>query len=259
MRIHLVHWHRGEARERVARLQVAGYDVVHNPATPVALRALREDPPAAVVIDLTRLPMQGRDIGVALRHYRTTRHLPVVFVDGDPAKVSRVKAMLPDAVYTSWRRIRSALRHAIAHPPQDPVAPRSVMAGYAGTPLVKKLGIAAETVVALIGAPDGFEATLGELPAGVTLRRSARGRRDLTIWFVRSRAELDRRIGSMTSAAPRGGLWIVWPKKTSRLASDLSQPVVRAAGLAAGLVDFKVCAVNRTWTGLRFTRRSAAR
>jgi hypothetical protein len=135
------------------------------------------------------------------------------------------------------------------------VHPKLSVAGYSGTPLPKKLGIKPGAVVALVDAPTGFEQTLGELPAGVRLRRDARGRAHLTLCFVRTRAELGRRIPALSRAAAQGGLWICWPKKASGVATDLSDSVVRKVGLAAGLVDFKVCAVDATWSGLRFASR----
>ncbi|MFQ5890914.1 MAG: hypothetical protein ACE5JR_12850 [Gemmatimonadota bacterium] len=257
--VRLVHWNAAEAEERADRLRVAGYQVNHEPLSAAALRELRDNPPAAMVIDLARLPMQGRDVGIAIRHYKSTRHVPLVFVDGDPTRVARIREQLPDAVYTDWSRIRGSLSQAIAHPPTDPVATSSLLAGYSGTPLPRKLGIKANSVVSLVNAPEDFENTLGELPDGVTLRRQAGGRRDLTIWFTQSRKELERRIDRMASLAHKGGLWIVWPKKASGLATDLTQAAVREIGLATGLVDFKVCAVDETWTGLRFSRRKAKR
>jgi hypothetical protein len=129
------------------------------------------------------------------------------------------------------------------------------MDGYAGTPLPKKLGIRASSVVALVGAPDGFEETLGELPEGVVLRRQLRGQPDVTLWFTRSRKDLDQGIERMGAFAEGGGLWIVWPKKSSGVTTNVSQGVVREVGLAAGLVDYKVCSIDETWSGLRFTRR----
>jgi hypothetical protein len=254
-RIRLVHWNTADAKDRAAELRAAGYTVDRAPVTPETLRKLRQHPPDAVVVDLSRLPSQGRDVGIAVRHYKTTRHLPLVFVDGDPGKVARIKERLPDAEYTTWHRIRSGLKRAIAHPPTDPVAPRSIMDGYSGTPLPKKLGIKANSVVVLAGAPQGFEKTLGTLPDGVTLRRRATGKRDLTIWFTKSQSELDSRLKRMAQRVEAGALWIVWPKKTSQIASDLTQPTVRKAGLAAGLVDYKVAAIDATWTGLKFSRR----
>jgi hypothetical protein len=254
-RVRLVHWNAAEAKRRAAELRAAGYTVDYAPVTPETLRKLRLHLPDAVVVDLTRLPTQGRDVGIAVRHYKTTRDLPLVFVDGDPDKVARIRERLPDAVYTTWSRIRSGLKRAIAHPPVDPVAPRSIMDGYSGTPLPKKLGIKANSVVVLAGAPEGFETTLGTLPDGVMLRRRASGHRDLTIWFTKSMKDLASRLERMAEQVEAGGLWIVWPKKSSPIASDLTQVTVRKAGLAAGLVDYKVAAIDATWTGLKFSRR----
>ncbi len=254
-RVRLVHWNAAEAKCRAAELRAAGYAVDWAPVSPETLRTLRLRPPDAVVVDLNRLPSQGRDVGIAVRHYKTTRRLPLVFVDGDPDKVARIREHLPDAEYTTWRRIRSGLKRAIAHPPIDPVAPRSIMNGYSGTPLPKKLGIKPNSVVVLAGAPQGFEKTLGKLPDGVTLRRRATGQRDLTIWFTKSSRDLASRLERMAEQVKAGGLWIVWPKKSSQVVSDLTQATVRKAGLAAGLVDYKVAAIDATWTGLKFSRR----
>ncbi len=255
LRVRLIHWKPEETDERARRLQAAGYAVDAAPLSGAFLRELSADPPAAVVIDLSRLPAQGRDVGAALRQRQSTRHIPLVFVDGEPAKVERVKQLLPDAVYTPWNRIRSSLKRAIARPPVKPVATESTLAGYSGTPLVKKLGIKPDYVVALVGAPDGFEAKLGDLPAGVVLRRQARGQCDLVVWFCRSKAELKKRVERLGQLAGSGGLWIAWPKQASDVSSDLTQAEVRATGLAAGLVDYKIAAIDATWSGLRFTRR----
>lgn len=250
----LIHWNAAEARERAARLRAAGYDVAAGAVNAGSLRDLGQEPPIAVVIDLSRLPSQGRDVALAIRHRRATRRLPLIFVEGDREKVARVRAHLPDATYATWSRIDQALRRAIARPPENPVVPRSALDGYSGAPLAKKLGISAGSVVVLVGAPEGFEATLGELPDGVTLRRQDGGRRDLTIWFTRSRGDLERRVGKMAALADRAGLWIAWPKKASAPGGDLSQADVRKAGLDSGLGDFKICAIDATWAGLRFTR-----
>ena len=128
------------------------------------------------------------------------------------------------------------------------------LAGYSGTPLVKKLGIKPGTTVALVGAPRGFRRELVGLPSNVRLVTSRTAPADLVIWFVTSRKEL--KIG--VEAAGRqmtSGLWVSWPKKASGVATDVTEDVVRAAGLANGLVDYKVCAVNTIWSGLKFARR----
>jgi response regulator RpfG family c-di-GMP phosphodiesterase len=126
--VRLIHWNAAEAEERADELRSAGYDVVCDPLDQAGLRALRENPPSAVVIDLSRLPSQGRDVALGIRKYKVTRHVPLVFVGGDPEKVARIKELLPDAVYTTWNRIRNSLKRAISNPPQDPVVPDSVMA-----------------------------------------------------------------------------------------------------------------------------------
>jgi len=125
-----------------------------------------------------------------------------------------------------------------------------------GQPLWRKLGVREGAVVSVLEAPEGFD--LGEMPAGVTVRRSGRGRADLTVWFVRSRARLDRRMASVAPRGANSGLWIAWPKRTSPLAVDLSDEVVRRTAIAHGLVDFKVCAIDSDWSGLRFNKRKEA-
>ena len=254
-RIRLIHWHAATAEERGELLRSEGFEVVDNPLTPAGLRDLRKDPPDAIVIDLSRAPSQGRDMALGLRKHGATRNAPLVFVGGDPEKVSRIKDLLPDATYTTWIGIKAALVDAIAHPPEEPVVPQSAFAAYAGTPLPKKLGIRAGSVVGLLNAPDDFEATLGELPAGVVLRQDSPDPHGVNLWFVWSRKELESRIEEMGAYAAGGGLWIAWPKKASGVVSDLSQAIVRKTGLDSGLVDFKICSIDATWSGLRFSLR----
>lgn len=255
--IRLIHWKEIEVPPRRKRLEAAGYTVVGElPASgPELFRQLREAPPAAIVIDLGRLPSHGRDVGVAVRTSKATRHVPLVFVDGPEAKVVKVRELLPDATFTTWDEIADALAAALADPPAEPVVPSSNLAGYSGTPLPKKLMIKEGSTVALVGAPEDFESTLGELPPAVVLRRNRRGKPDTAIWFVRSLAELEREIERMGKLAPRG-LWIAWPKKASGVQTDVGEAAVRATGLAAGLVDHKICAIDATWSGLRFVERS---
>jgi hypothetical protein len=237
-RIRLIHWNAAQAEERATKLEAKGYDVDFTPLDPGNMKTLRADPPDLVVIDLSRIPSQGRDFGIWLRKTKAARNVPIVFVDGDPKTATNVKKYLPDATYTSWSRISSALKRAIADRPKDPVVPKSMMAAYSGTPLPKKLGIKPDSVVALVGAPPGFATTLGEIPEGVRFRNNARGTCDLALWFIESRRDLD-----------------IWPKKASGVVTDVSEQIVRETGLGAGLVDYKICAVDETWSGLKFARR----
>ncbi len=133
------------------------------------------------------------------------------------------------------------------------------MAGYSGTPLVKKLGIKEGARVAIVRAPNGFAESLS-LPKGVALRREARGRLDVVLFFATRRAELARRFSSLANGLePDGGLWVAWPKKASGVATDLSFAPVQEIGLDHGLVDNKVAAIDDVWSGLRFVHRVADR
>lgn len=255
-RVRLIHSNAAEAEERGHSLRSAGFEVNHDPLTPAGLRALRSDPPDAVVLDLSRALSQGRDLALSLRKQKATRHVPLVFVGGEQGKVARIMELLPDATYTTWDTIRGALERAISCPPAEPVVPASAFEAYAGTPLPQKLGVKSGSTVNLIGAPDGFEETLGELPDGAVLRHEDPSPGGLTLWFVRSRRELVDLIGEMGAFAEGGRLWILWRKKASGIASDLSQTVVRKIGLDSGLVDFKICSVDASWSGLRFSRRA---
>jgi CheY-like chemotaxis protein len=252
----LIHWDAPEARLRVARLEGLGYAATfQNRAGPALLREIRDNPPSAVVIDLSRLPSQGRDVAVSLRLNKTTRAIPIVFVDGLPEKVLTVRQTLPDAVYSTWTHLAQDLPRAIERPPRSPVVPESALAGYAGKSLGDKLGIKPDSVVALLNAPPDFAGTLEPLPQNVTLRRQMGDDVELALWFVKSRRELQDGIGLRAARLGTTRLWVLWPKKTSGQSGDLSQAAVRELGLAEGLVDFKIASVDATWSGLLFTRR----
>jgi hypothetical protein len=120
---------------------------------------------------------------------------------------------------------------------------------YSATPLPKKLGITDSSRVALVGAPKGFGARVG-------VERNARGSVDLIVLFTTRRADLARRFASLAARLePAGGLWVAWPKKSAKVATDLAFEDVQRVGLEAGLVDNKSCAVDDTWQALRFVIR----
>ena len=131
------------------------------------------------------------------------------------------------------------------------------MAGYSGTPLPRKLGIKPGHRVLVLAAPDGFaEDGLGELPEDVALRRRASGTADVIVSFHERRVELAKRMPRLRELMdPAAGLWIAWPKRSSRVPTDLTEDVVREIALANRLVDNKVCAIDDTWSGLRLVIR----
>jgi hypothetical protein len=133
-------------------------------------------------------------------------------------------------------------------------------AGYSGTPLVKKLGVKPGHRVRFIKAPPNFAATLGELPAGVHVFSARASSLDCVVLFVPAMTDLARAFRpTERSLAPAGMLWVAWPKKASKVPTDLTEDRIREIGLAAGLVDVKVCAIDEVWSGLKFVRRLADR
>lgn len=260
-RVLLIHWNDRESDDRVERLQALGLDAeAPGKRNGAAIRALVDDPPDAVVIDLDRSPTEGRAVAVMLRKQVTTRRIPIVFVAGQPERVARVRSMLPDAAYAEWDGIADAIRRAIAAPPAEPVVP-GTMDAYAGTPLPRKLGVGPGTRVLLFDAPPGFEAALAPLPDRANVSRAPAGAiadtARVAILFARSVADLEaafaRAAGSLDE---KGTLWVAWPKRTSGVATDLSEAGVRSFGLGRGFVDFKIASIDQTWSGLRFARRS---
>jgi hypothetical protein len=245
-----------EARRRIRLLIRSGHDVdLYEGSGLAGMRARRNDPPDIFVIDLDRLPSRGRAIAVWLRQQKAFRHVPILLAGGDREKVEQARVLLPDAAFTAWKRIRGSIRSAIKRAPVDPVVP-GTMDGYRGTPLAKKLGIKEGCRLALLAAPAGFEQTLGTLPADVRIRHSARGKAEVILLFAGSMRELERRFRPAARMLSDGGrLWIVWPKKSSGRVTDLSLTAVRAFGLDAHFVDYKISAIDATWSGLCFARR----
>jgi hypothetical protein len=133
-------------------------------------------------------------------------------------------------------------------------------AGYSGTPLPRKLGIAAGGVVTLLGAPEGFEQLLFPLPDGVELRTDLRDQPDVVLFFTRERARLADRAERLAEAVhPDRALWVAWPKRASKVPTDMTEDVVRDVLLPTGLVDVKVAALDATWSGLRMVWRKELR
>jgi hypothetical protein len=254
-RVLLVHWKEPEVAKRLARLKSAGFDARAMASKASARSAAAPAPPAAHVIDLSRLPSHGKAVALALRQSKKTRHIPLVFVGGEPDKVAGIKSLFPDATYASWRGIKTALNRAIAQPVAEPVVPKSESGPYSGTPLPRKLGLKAGTRVVLFSPPKGFARRLDPLPANATVRQNLRGAWDLAVCFFTTLDELDRQLDGLVQAIGDGALWIAWPKKSSGVSSDLSDKLVRKLALAAGLVDYKVCAIDDVWSGLKFARQ----
>ena len=138
----------------------------------------------------------------------------------------------------------------------------STTAGYSGTPLPQKLGIRAGMRVALLHAPDGIEETLGPLPEGVHLQHGLRKSQkvDLIVGFVTEREHLARNFAWLVATLPPDGpFWVAFPKRASKVATDMSDHAVREVALPTGWVDVKVCAIDAVWTGIKLVLRKELR
>ena len=253
-RVRLFHWRAEEAQTLIAALRAGGYTVEYpGDKANGSWRSLRENPPHAAIIDLTRLPSHGRHVGAEIRATKSLRHIPIVFVDGDPEKVERIRKDLPDAVYTSRSRLASALERV--KPVSDPVTPPRMMDRTDRT-TAEKLGIKTGARVALIDPPSDYLRVLGKLPQDVSLEEDPEDVLPLTLWFVRDPDRYSAALPSMRRSATRTRIWVIYPKQQAgRSPSGLTQGFVREAAISVGLVDYKVCSVNEVWTGLLFTRK----
>lgn len=252
----LLHWNKTEIAERAARLRKLGVTVkpLHL-LVDADLARMRKRPPDAFVIDLGRLPSHGYRVAFVLRQQKAMRPVPIVFVEGESKKVAEIRRKIPDATYTSWSKIGPVLKKALSSPAKPVIVPVST-SGYSGTPLPKKLGVDGGRSVLLIGAPPDFEQKICDHSSTQDVRRTGKGPTDVVMLFAKSQTELTKRLKAAREAMDDGGgLWLAWPKKASGVKTDLTEQFVQKSGLKAGLVDYKVCAIDETWSGLKFAVR----
>jgi CheY-like chemotaxis protein len=254
-RVLLIHWNAAEATERAQKIEKLGHKarIMFNRDSET-LQRVRQFPPDIFLVDLSRLPMHGREIAAYFRRQKSTRQIPILFVGGDADRVASARKLLPDAQFAEWKGIRAAIAKTLRSAPMNPVLP-GTSAGYSGSPLPKKLGIREGHSVALINAPARFERKLEPLPPSVQISEDAAGA-NVAILFAESESVLVRDFRPLSKSLPeKTALWIAWPKQSSGIATDLKENAVREFGLAAGWVDYKVCAIDETWSGLCFARR----
>jgi hypothetical protein len=133
--------------------------------------------------------------------------------------------------------------------------------GYSGTPLPQKLGIKPGMSIAVLKAPPDIEAILGDLPSGVTVSHRLTGHRDIVLIFITRQVDLASRLpGLINAIAPNGMIWVAWPKRASKIQTDMTEDVIREIVLpASALVDVKVCAIDQSWSGLKLVIRKEHR
>ena len=248
------------------RLRAAGFEADYEPHPEGSLmKYIRAAPPAALVIDLSRMPSHGREVGVHVRASKRLRHIPLVYVDGAADKVEVVRQWLPDAVYTTWAEVGAALHKVVT---QDglaaaPATPPPIMQRYGNRTVAQKLGIDKPGItVAVINPPRTYRKALDPLPEGVEPDEDpARAGAAVTLWFVENAGQYMSALRRMLAWAPHTRLWVLWPKGRKRGDSDdaINETLVREAALSVGLVDYKVCSFDATWSALALAVRKEKR
>ena len=275
-RVRLFHWKDAEAEPVVELLGKAGYEVEFPGAKANGKWAsIRADPPHAAVIDLTRMPSHGRYVGLALRQNKSLRHIPLVFLDGDPAKVDRIRGELPDAVFTTRAKLAAALKKV--KPAANPTIPSvSIMTPDPNRTTAQKLGIKAKMRVAVVDPPRDYAKVVGPLPGAAALEEDPQEDLPLTLWFVSDAESYLAALPRIRQRAAKTRIWVVYPKtakpkagksgagksKAARKARVMSTAVeggqltqfsIREAALELGLVDYKICSLDDRWTGMLVT------
>lgn len=257
--VRLICWNDELAQQRAKEIAKLGYRVEASSlrGSSAFISHIRSLNPAVVVIDLDRLPSHGREVAIVLRGSKTTRHVPVVLAGGVEEKVTRLRAELPDAVFTSWEKLAGTLKKSLASPPIEPMQLTPHMQRWQNSPLTRKLGISANMKVALIGGTeDGIEEIIGELPDGASLSSRIISGTQLVLYVAHSLRELEAAVDHAKAHLPEGAsFWVIHPKTSAKLHADFNQNDVRNLALGRGFVDYKVCAVDSQWSGLKFARR----
>lgn len=252
-RIRLIHWNQDEWNHRRLELESWGHDVDPFDDSPDAYRSIRQSLPDLVVISLDRLPSHGKEVGRWVRTTKATRELPLIYVGGEANKVANVRAALPNECFITWKQLKRSIPKTITQAAPIPSNLSSDDTGYSQTPLPKKLGIKPGMSLLLLKAPTSFRPFLDMLPESVKVIRSGSAKGDVILWFPQSEQDLKKSLPQVAQRMQdRARLWIVWPKKTSHIDTDLSRDLIREVGLSAGLIDFKICAIDATFSALCF-------
>jgi len=256
-RVRIIHWKPAEAAPLLEACQSGGLQVDYDAEAlsgPGISRGIRQNPPDAIVIDLSRLPSHGREIAIWLRGMKLTRNIPIVFVNGEAGKVEKIRETLPDATFTTIGRVLAAVASACRKKVSSPIQPAPMMERYKEKTAAEKLGIKPGSSVAVIDAPGNYLSVLGDLPEDAEIIEDPDSVQSVTLWFVHDPASLHARLREMCAIAPRTKLWILWRKGSD---NGMSQNAIRLAALDTGLVDYKICSVDGRWSGLLFARKKA--
>lgn len=232
--------------------------VVHCAQGGIGLARFKNALPDVVVISLERLPSHGRTMGHWFRTTKATAGVPLVFVGGSEDKVEVAQQMFGDAIFTPWSRVRSAVRDAMRKP--QTAMPTPI---YSTKEVWQKLEVQAGDRILQLGGPTKLKPILGKrLPEDVSLVRRTGNRPsvpkhvDLVLLFAERLQDIKHGFPVATAATEqRRPLWICWPKKTSKITTDVTQAAVMAFARGSGWTDTKICRIDDNWSGHMFRRK----
>lgn len=252
-RARIVHWRPEEAGPLLQAVRSAGYHSEYANETDggSVTRAITRNPPDVLIVDLSRLPSHGREVAVWLRGRKATRHIPIVFVGGQPEKVAATRQIFPDSTYTTLEALGGI---AVFEAPTHPVIPVRIMDRYKGRTAAQKMGVQPGSKVGIVEPPRDYLTVLGDLPEGTELIEEPDQPQPVTIWFLHEPEPFLASLRQMRAIASKTKLWLLWRKGAK---NGISQNFVREAAIDAGLVDYKICAVDWRWSGIAFARKKA--
>jgi CheY-like chemotaxis protein len=253
--VRVIHWNAQEASALLSILRKHGLTVEYDERFSTRLlQHCRSSPPSAFVIDLSRSPSHGREVAAVLRQSPKTRHVPIVFCDGQPDKTDRIRKIFPDATFCARDQVLAAVKSA--KPVENPIRPIAMMERFGNRTAAQKLGITKGSTIALIDPPRDALTALGEIPADVRFCDEEEDR-DVTLCFVHDIDSAREKLSGVRRLASKSRLWILWRKKGAAGASGVSGNLIREIGIDLGLVDYKICAVNDVWSAMVFAKRKS--
>lgn len=251
-RVLLFHWKEEEAMELVARLESWGHAV--------GWRGMRENKEVKItsayqfradvlVFDLNRMPVYSKYHAQMARKGRTTAHIPFVFVGGEGEKLEGLQRMFPEETFTDWKKLKGVLGKVR----RGSLAPRALpdLGAEPVRELWQKLGLKAGLRVALGDAPREFWTALGNVPEGIDYEAPL-GKADLAFFFVEDPDSLGQKIDAIERAGARIPVWVIFRK-----GSGVKMPELRAVMIDCGLIDSKICSVNKNWAGMLVKRKKS--
>lgn len=254
-RVRLIHWKSAESGPLIDILRKAGHDVEYEEKfTSKLLPVIRAAPPQVFVLDLSRMPSHSRYVAAAFRQSPKTRHVPIVFVDGEPEKVALIRGQFPDALFAALAKVPSTIKAAMKLKPVSPVAPGRLFSYHPRT-AAQKMGIAKNARIGVIDGPRDYERVIGAVADGVEFVEGAQPDCTMLIWFVTdpdTYIEMLPRMRVLLSKS-KLRLWVLWKKGGTTRSGAVTQPLIREAGQEFGLVDYKICAVDKSWSGIALT------